>query len=210
MCCRTRTGRSADSWSVSAGLDYPAVGPEHAHLKDSGRAEYVGATDEEALDAFKALASSEGILCAFESAHALAHALKLAARRARRRALLVVNLSGRGDKDVAQAQRLLGAFGVSRYARCSSGWRQRGEGAFGAFLMLGDPDLETSAAPRRRGRRGRRHDRGRHPLLRSGRRRPGHPGGGAARAPGGRRVDDCFDLIAGFRDRHPDMCRSES
>src|SRR4030095_581751 len=71
-------GQIADSWSVSAGLDYPAVGPEHAHLKDSGRAEYVGATDTEALAAFKALAESEGILCAFESAHALAHALKLA------------------------------------------------------------------------------------------------------------------------------------
>ena len=71
-------GQIADTWSVSAGLDYPAVGPEHAHLKDSGRAEYVGATDAEALAAFKALAEKEGILCAFESAHALAHALKLA------------------------------------------------------------------------------------------------------------------------------------
>src|SRR5690348_4324659 len=69
-------GQIADTWSVSAGLDYPAVGPEHAHLKDSGRAEYVGATDTEALEAFKALAEGEGILCAFESAHALAHALK--------------------------------------------------------------------------------------------------------------------------------------
>src|SRR3954466_6040943 len=71
-------GQIADTWSVSAGLDYPAVGPEHAHLKDSGRAQYVGATDAEALAAFKALAESEGILCAFESAHALAHGLKLA------------------------------------------------------------------------------------------------------------------------------------
>jgi len=71
-------GQIADTWSVSAGLDYPAVGPEHAHLKDSGRAQYVGATDAEALAAFRALAEGEGILCAFESAHALAHALKLA------------------------------------------------------------------------------------------------------------------------------------
>src|SRR5206468_5004488 len=71
-------GQITDTWSVSAGLDYPAVGPEHAHLKESGRAEYVGATDAEALAAFKMLAESEGILCAFESAHALAHALKLA------------------------------------------------------------------------------------------------------------------------------------
>jgi tryptophan synthase beta chain len=99
-------GQIADSWSVSAGLDYPAVGPEHAHLKDSGRAQYVGATDAEALAAFTALAQGEGILCAFESAHALAHALKLAEREPD--SILLVGLSGRGDKDVGQAQQLLG------------------------------------------------------------------------------------------------------
>jgi len=98
-------GQIADTWSVSAGLDYPAVGPEHAHLKDSGRAEYVGCTDAEALAAFKALAVKEGILCAFESAHALAHALKLA--EADPVSAILVGLSGRGDKDVAQAQALL-------------------------------------------------------------------------------------------------------
>jgi tryptophan synthase beta chain len=98
-------GQVADTWSVSAGLDYPAVGPEHAHLKDSGRADYVGATDAEALAAFKALAQGEGILCAFESAHAIAHALKLA--EAEPESAILVGLSGRGDKDVAQAQALL-------------------------------------------------------------------------------------------------------
>jgi tryptophan synthase beta chain len=98
-------GQIADTWSVSAGLDYPAVGPQHAHLKDSGRAFYVGATDAEALAAFKALAEGEGILCAFESAHALAHALKLA--EAEPESAILVGLSGRGDKDVAQAQGLL-------------------------------------------------------------------------------------------------------
>jgi len=98
-------GQIADTWSVSAGLDYPAVGPEHAHLKETGRAEYVGASDAEALAAFKALAESEGILCAFESAHALAHALKVA--EAEPDCVIVVGLSGRGDKDVAQAQGLL-------------------------------------------------------------------------------------------------------
>ncbi|HYJ82290.1 MAG TPA: tryptophan synthase subunit beta [Allosphingosinicella sp.] len=101
-------GQVDESWSVSAGLDYPAVGPEHAHLKDSGRADYVGATDEEALAAFALLARSEGIICAFESAHALAHALKMA-DAAERETVLVVNLSGRGDKDMEQARRLLGA-----------------------------------------------------------------------------------------------------
>lgn len=101
-----RDGQIADTWSVSAGLDYPAVGPEHAHLKDSGRAEYVGATDAEALAAFEALAKNEGIICAFESAHALAHALKLA--EAQPNSAILVGLSGRGDKDVGQAQQLLG------------------------------------------------------------------------------------------------------
>jgi tryptophan synthase beta chain len=96
-------GQIAESWSVSAGLDYPAVGPEHAFLKDSGRAEYVGATDREALAAFALLARSEGIICAFESAHALAHALKLVDEAE----VLVVGLSGRGDKDMEQARRLL-------------------------------------------------------------------------------------------------------
>jgi tryptophan synthase beta chain len=100
-------GQIADSWSVSAGLDYPAVGPEHAHLKDSGRAEYGGCTDADALAAFALLARSEGIVCAFESAHALAHALKMA-EEATEKTVLVVNLSGRGDKDMEQAQRLLG------------------------------------------------------------------------------------------------------
>jgi tryptophan synthase beta chain len=98
-------GQVTDTWSVSAGLDYPAVGPEHAHLKDSGRAEYVGATDAEALAAFKALAESEGIICAFESAHALAYALKLAEQEPP--SAILVGLSGRGDKDVSQAQALL-------------------------------------------------------------------------------------------------------
>jgi tryptophan synthase beta chain len=100
-------GQISESWSVSAGLDYPAVGPEHAHLKESGRAQYVGATDAEALAAFQLLAQKEGILCAFESAHALAHALQLAEREPE--LLLVVGLSGRGDKDVGQAQHLLRA-----------------------------------------------------------------------------------------------------
>jgi tryptophan synthase beta chain len=99
-------GQIAESWSVSAGLDYPAVGPEHSFLKDSGRAEYVGATDREALDAFALLARKEGIICAFESAHALAHALKLA-EAAEEESVLIVNLSGRGDKDMVQAQTLL-------------------------------------------------------------------------------------------------------
>jgi tryptophan synthase beta chain len=99
-------GQVNDTWSVSAGLDYPAVGPEHVHLKDIGRADYVGVTDDEALDTFVKLARSEGIIAAFESCHALAHALKIA-DEVEKETVLVVNISGRGDKDVVQAQALL-------------------------------------------------------------------------------------------------------
>ena len=99
-------GQVDDTWSISAGLDYPAVGPEHAHLQDIGRASYVGVEDRAALDAFTALARSEGIIAALESSHAVAHALRLAEERDGEPVLLV-NLSGRGDKDMASAQRLL-------------------------------------------------------------------------------------------------------
>jgi len=92
-------GQITETHSVSAGLDYPGVGPEHAFLKDAGRAEYVGVTDEEALEAFHLLARTEGILAALESSHAVAQAMKLA-REYPRDALVLCNLSGRGDKDV--------------------------------------------------------------------------------------------------------------
>jgi len=93
-------GQIAQSHSVSAGLDYPGVGPQHAHLHSTGRAEYVAATDEEALEAFQLLSREEGIVPALESAHALAWALKLAKAEAAKPQLLLVGLSGRGDKDM--------------------------------------------------------------------------------------------------------------
>ena len=92
-------GQIIETHSVSAGLDYPGVGPEHAFLKDAGRAEYVGVTDDEALAAFRELARTEGILAALESSHAIAQAIKLA-RELPRDAIVLCNLSGRGDKDV--------------------------------------------------------------------------------------------------------------
>jgi tryptophan synthase beta chain len=92
-------GQIIETHSVSAGLDYPGVGPEHAWLKDSGRADYVAITDDEALRAFHDLCRYEGIIPALESAHALAYAAKLAPTLARDQ-LLLVNLSGRGDKDM--------------------------------------------------------------------------------------------------------------
>jgi tryptophan synthase beta chain len=100
-------GQICDTWSVSAGLDYPGVGPEHAYLKETGRAEYVGIGDKGALEAFVELAKGEGIIAAFESCHAVAQALKMAEQD--EDAVIVVNLSGRGDKDVIQAEALLGA-----------------------------------------------------------------------------------------------------
>ncbi|WP_265587436.1 tryptophan synthase subunit beta [Sphingomicrobium arenosum] len=110
-------GQVGESWSVSAGLDYPAVGPEHAHLMASGRATYVGATDAEAIAAFQRLAREEGIIPALETAHALAEGFKQveAAQAAGEEKVILVNLSGRGDKDIAQAQKLLGeVFGQAQ------------------------------------------------------------------------------------------------
>jgi tryptophan synthase beta chain len=99
-------GQIAPAHSISAGLDYPGVGPEHAWLRDSGRAEYVPVSDEEALDAFLYLSRTEGIIPALESAHAVAYARKLAPQLSRDQ-LLVVNLSGRGDKDAPQVREIL-------------------------------------------------------------------------------------------------------
>jgi tryptophan synthase beta chain len=101
-------GQITETHSISAGLDYPGVGPEHSYLKDIGRAEYVGVTDAEALDAFHTLCRSEGIIPALESAHAVAHAMKLAPTMPADQHLLV-NLSGRGDKDIGTVADLSGA-----------------------------------------------------------------------------------------------------
>jgi len=100
-------GEVLEAHSISAGLDYPGIGPEHARLAAEGRAEYVKATDEEVLSAFELLARKEGILCAFESAHAIAWVVREAGRTIPRGETVLVTLSGRGDKDVAQARELL-------------------------------------------------------------------------------------------------------
>ena len=100
-------GQTAAVHSVSAGLDYPGVGPEHAYWHSTGRVEYVAATDAEALDAFELLSRTEGIIPALETAHAVAHAVRLAPQLPRDR-LMVINLSGRGDKDCVEVARLRG------------------------------------------------------------------------------------------------------
>lgn len=105
--CQDEYGQIAPVYSISAGLDYPGVGPEHAWLHDIGRAEYVAVTDDEAVDAFEYLSRTEGIIPAIESAHALAYARKLAPQMGRDK-IVVINLSGRGDKDCAAIARYRG------------------------------------------------------------------------------------------------------
>lgn len=105
--CQDSYGQIAPVYSISAGLDYPGIGPEHAALYDSGRAEYVAVTDDEAVEAFEFLARTEGIIPAIESAHAVAHAMKLAPGM-KPEDIIVINISGRGDKDCAAIARYRG------------------------------------------------------------------------------------------------------
>ena len=105
--CQNEYGQIDEVYSISAGLDYPGIGPEHAWLHDTGRAEYVPVTDEEAVQAFEYIAKTEGIICAIESAHAVAHAMKIAPQM-RPDQSIIICLSGRGDKDVAAIARYRG------------------------------------------------------------------------------------------------------
>lgn len=105
--CQDEHGQIAEVYSISAGLDYPGIGPEHAHLHDTGRAQYVPVTDDEAVEAFEYLARTEGIICAIESAHAVAHVKKIAADYGKDDSIIIC-LSGRGDKDVAAIARYRG------------------------------------------------------------------------------------------------------
>ncbi len=105
--CQNEYGQIDEVYSISAGLDYPGIGPEHAYLHETGRAEYVPITDDEAVDAFEYIAKKEGIICAIESAHAVAEAIKLAPTMSKDETMIVC-ISGRGDKDVAAIARYRG------------------------------------------------------------------------------------------------------
>ena len=105
--CQDEYGQIAPVYSISAGLDYPGVGPEHAWLHDTGRAEYVPVTDDEAVNAFEYLSRTEGIIPAIESAHAVAHAVKIAPQMQKDQ-IIVITISGRGDKDCAAIARYRG------------------------------------------------------------------------------------------------------
>lgn len=107
--CQDEQGQIAPVYSISAGLDYPGVGPEHAYLHDSGRAEYVAITDEEAVEAFEYIAKTEGIIAAIESSHAVAQVMKMAPQM-KKDQIIICCLSGRGDKDVAAIARYKGVM----------------------------------------------------------------------------------------------------
>jgi tryptophan synthase beta chain len=139
-------GQIIETHSVSAGLDYPGVGPEHAFLKDTGRADYVGVTDAEAMQAFHLLARTEGILAALESSHAVAQAIKLA-RDLPKDSWCSCNLSGRGDKDVhtiagAKASRCEQSHRSSLLPNCAP----HGAQALIPFITAGDPGRECQRA----------------------------------------------------------------
>jgi len=104
---QTEDGQITEAHSISAGLDYPGIGPEHAFLADAGRVQYASVTDDEALEAFQAITKLEGIIPALESAHALAHIMKIAPAHDKDH-IIVMNLSGRGDKDIYTVADALG------------------------------------------------------------------------------------------------------
>ena len=106
-CLQNKDGQINESYSISAGLDFPSVGPQHAYLRDTGRVKYVGATDDDALNAFVELSQKEGIIPALESSHALAYALRLMRQNPDKEQILVVNISGRGDKDIFNVSEIL-------------------------------------------------------------------------------------------------------
>ena len=125
ICCRMRDGQITEAHSISAGLDYPGIGPEHSWLHEIGRVEYVGATDDEALAAFQLCSEAEGIIPALEPAHALAHVIKLAPTMPRDQ-IILMNLCGRGDKDIFTVAAPSGSRDVSRIAADSPHSRPAG------------------------------------------------------------------------------------
>lgn len=136
--CQDEYGQIAPVYSISAGLDYPGIGPEHAMLFQIGRASYAPVTDEEAVLAFEYLSKMEGIIPAIESAHAIAYAKKIASTMSKDQ-IIVINVSGRGDKDVSAIARYRGGSYMSRISKALAGKK-----SFVAFLTGGDPSIETT------------------------------------------------------------------
>ncbi len=145
---QTEDGQIEESYSISAGLDFPSARPTtRVYLNSTGRADYVSITDDEALEAFKTLCLHEGIIPALESSHALAHALKMMRENPDKEQLLVVNLSGRGDKDIFTVHDIFESTRgnlMERYESLFAQLKERKEGAFVPFVTLGDPGIEQS------------------------------------------------------------------
>ena len=137
--CQNQDGQIAPVYSISAGLDYPGVGPEHAHLHDIGRAEYVPVTDEEAVNAFEYQAKTEGIIPAIESAHAVAYAMKLAPRWIRIKSLSLL-FPAEATRTAQPLPATEGRISMSNIKKAFENGK-----AFIAFVTCGDPDLETTA-----------------------------------------------------------------
>ena len=140
-------GQIEEAHSISAGLDYPGIGPEHAWLNDMGRVQFLSATDEEAVAAFQLCSKLEGIIPALELAHALARVPEIAAKKSKDH-LMVVNLSGRGDKDLASVEAFLGSNKrmSTRIEKRFAALKAEGRAALVTFIMAGDPDYDTSLA----------------------------------------------------------------
>jgi hypothetical protein len=199
-------GQTVESHSISAGLDYPGVGPEHAWLADIGRAEYIPATDTEAMEALRLLSQTEGIIPAIESAHALAGRCG-SGRELGPDAIIAVSLSGRGDKDMDTAARWFGLYDEGQRHDLARGGRdRRGEGGRSRRLRRLPaarlPDLQTSidAAVASGGER-RRRPRARPALLGPGHGRSRHPGGDQAALAAGFRLRDTFTAVRAIADR---------
>ena len=145
--CMDDDGQITEAHSISAGLDYPGIGPEHSWLHDVGRVHYVSATDEEALEAFQLAAKLEGIIPALEPAHALAKVMELAPTKPKDH-LMVMNLCGRGDKDIFTVAEHLGSDAVTTRIedRVSPRWPREGRAGLVTFVTAGDPDYATSLA----------------------------------------------------------------
>ncbi len=182
-------GQIHEAHSISAGLDYPGIGPEHSWLHDIGRVQYLSATDEEALDAFQLLQQARGHHPGARAGARAGQGRSSSRRSKPKDHLMVINLSGRGDKDLGAASRdhLGGAMSDDRRAstRASPQLKAQGRAGFVTFIMAGDPDHETSLAIAQGAAGGRRRrDRARHAVHRSDGRRPGDPGRRPARAQG--------------------------
>ncbi len=147
-------GQINEAHSISAGLDYPGIGPEHAWLNDVGRITFLSATDDEALDAFQLLSKLEGIIPALEPAHAIARVLDLAPKKPKDH-LMVVNLSGRGDKDLDSVARHLDKKSAmtGRIDRRFAALKKEGRAALVTFTMAGDPDYAARSRSSRRCRK---------------------------------------------------------